>query len=167
MGKKQPKKNPNAGKRRNDKGAGGGGGGSSGDAPGGGTGARRRRSTRREHWSGGGGGDLEGELAAVRLRVHEVEGDGNCLFRAVLDQMQVGGATVLAAFGWDPRQRHSPPPRANDAPRLPERAACAEAWWGVCTTHLALQGAGGDHLELRHRVVEHMRQRADQFEPFV
>lgn len=60
--------------------------------------------------------DLESELSQIGLRVHEVEADGSCFFRALADQ---------------------------------------------------LHGSNGDHRALRQRIVSHMKDHRDEYEPFV
>ena len=48
---------------------------------------QRRRAAKEHHWAAD---DLERELAAVGLRIKTIEADGNCFFRSVLDQLEVG-----------------------------------------------------------------------------
>ncbi|XP_053137432.1 OTU domain-containing protein 3 [Hemicordylus capensis] len=50
--------------------------------------ARERRNRPQAEGEGGGGGGLAGQLQALGLRLREVPGDGNCLFRALGDQLE-------------------------------------------------------------------------------
>ena len=44
--------------------------------------------------------DLEKELAAVGLRIKTMEADGNCFFRSVCDQLEVGAGRFDGHWGW-------------------------------------------------------------------
>ncbi|PRW44889.1 OTU domain-containing 3 isoform X1 [Chlorella sorokiniana] len=54
---------------------------------------KARRSKKDVHHYGG--DDLERELAAVGLRIKQIEADGNCFFRSVLDQLEGEGGDHL------------------------------------------------------------------------
>ena len=54
---------------------------------------QQRRRNKEHRWAVD---DLERELAAVGLRIKSIEPDGNCFFRAVLDQTEVGSQLPAA-----------------------------------------------------------------------
>ena len=86
---------------------------------------------------------LRDDLAAHGLKIREVKADGNCFFRAVADQLEV--MVIL--------QRPSSQGCIRDAP-FDDIAAL-------------LQGASGDHMQLRQKVVTFMRQHKADFEPYM
>ena len=83
---------------------------------------------------------LRDDLAAHGLKIREVKADGNCFFRAVADQLEVGGFWPCLV-------------PARNMSELP-------------MTYV-LQGAIGDHMQLRQKAVSFMRQHQADFEPYM
>lgn len=57
----------------------------------------QRRRNKQHHYAEG---DVETEIAALGLRIKTIAADGNCFYRAVLDQLQVSSCRCAAAFAY-------------------------------------------------------------------
>lgn len=130
------------------------------------------------------------ELALLGLRVKQITADGNCFFRALSDQLEVG-ALLRGRRGHAQQQGSSRcmHPACTAAGQLaagqtvPSRATCLQwlpatklrqirncnqaSLCPLCDMLRALQGNEHQHSTLRARVVGLMQQREPDFAPFV